>query len=131
NLRRLPGRFDRRSSPRRRVIRITVAATVAITVFAFALVAAGYRLTPPVSNEMVAKAVPEGHGRNVVNVILVDFRGFDTMGEITVLATASIGAVALARVGRRPGERRPEHEIGRLPRLRRLPFVDVSARVVF
>ena len=34
-------------------------------------------------------------------------------------------------MGRRPGERRPEHENGRLPRLRRLPFVDVSARVVF
>ena len=43
--------------------------------------------------------MPDGHGRNVVNVILVDFRGFDTLGEITVLATASIGAVALARVG--------------------------------
>ena len=46
---------------------------------------------------------PEGHGKNVVNVILVDFRGFDTMGEITVLAAAAIGAVALARAGRRPG----------------------------
>ena len=42
-------------------------------------------------------------GKNVVNVILVDFRGFDTMGEITVLAAAAIGAVALARAGRRPG----------------------------
>ena len=36
-----------------------------------------------------------GHGRNIVNVILVDFRGFDTMGEITVLATAAIGVRAL------------------------------------
>ena len=31
-----------------------------------------------------------GHGRNIVNVILVDFRGFDTIGEITVLATAAM-----------------------------------------
>ena len=52
---------------------------------------------------MVEQALPEGHGRNVVNVILVDFRGFDTLGEITVLAAAAIGAVALARAGRRPG----------------------------
>jgi multicomponent Na+:H+ antiporter subunit A len=37
----------------------------------------------------------------VVNVILVDFRGLDTMGEITVLATAAIGSVALARAVRR------------------------------
>jgi multicomponent Na+:H+ antiporter subunit A len=38
------------------------------------------------------------HGRNIVNVILVDFRGFDTMGEITVLATAAIGVRALIRL---------------------------------
>ena len=41
------------------------------------------------------------HGRNVVNVILVDFRGFDTMGEITVLATAAIGVRALLRIALR------------------------------
>jgi multicomponent Na+:H+ antiporter subunit A len=41
-----------------------------------------------------------GHGRNIVNVILVDFRGFDTMGEITVLATAAIGVRALLRISR-------------------------------
>ena len=37
----------------------------------------------------------------MVNVILVDFRGWDTMGEITVLLVAAIGAVSLARPGRR------------------------------
>lgn len=37
-------------------------------------------------------------GRNVVNVILVDFRGFDTLGEITVLAAAAIGVYALVRL---------------------------------
>ena len=36
-----------------------------------------------------------GHGRNIVNVILVDFRAFDTLGEITVLATAAIGVRGL------------------------------------
>jgi multicomponent Na+:H+ antiporter subunit A len=39
-----------------------------------------------------------GHGRNVVNVILVDFRAFDTLGEITVLATAAIGIRGLLRL---------------------------------
>jgi multicomponent Na+:H+ antiporter subunit A len=37
-------------------------------------------------------------GRNVVNVILVDFRGFDTLGEITVLAVAAVGVYALVRL---------------------------------
>lgn len=46
-------------------------------------------------------AVPEAFGRNVVNVILVDFRALDTLGEITVLAAAAIGIVALLRLGRR------------------------------
>ena len=45
-------------------------------------------------------AVPGGHGANVVNVILVDFRAFDTMGEITVLAIAALGGYALLNAPR-------------------------------
>ena len=41
------------------------------------------------------QSIPLGGGPNVVNVILVDFRGFDTFGEITVLAIAAIGALCL------------------------------------
>lgn len=41
------------------------------------------------------QSVPGGGGRNVVNVILVDFRGFDTLGEITVLAMVGLAAHAL------------------------------------
>jgi multicomponent Na+:H+ antiporter subunit A len=41
---------------------------------------------------------PDAHGRNIVNVILVDFRGFDTLGEITVLTVAAIGVFALLRL---------------------------------
>ena len=44
------------------------------------------------------------HGHNVVNVILVDFRGFDTMGEITVLVTVAIGVRALLLIGRERGQ---------------------------
>ncbi|MFA5721057.1 MAG: hydrogen gas-evolving membrane-bound hydrogenase subunit E, partial [Aliarcobacter sp.] len=40
-------------------------------------------------------SVSGGGGTNVVNVILVDFRGFDTLGEITVLALAGIGIFAM------------------------------------
>jgi multicomponent Na+:H+ antiporter subunit A len=40
-----------------------------------------------------------------VNVVLVDIRGLDTMGEITVLVTAGIGVAALARTGLRPRTR--------------------------
>ena len=41
------------------------------------------------------QSIPLGGGTNVVNVILVDFRGFDTFGEITVLGIAAIGVLSL------------------------------------
>jgi len=52
------------------------------------------------------QSVPGGHGRNVVNVVLVDFRALDTLGEIAVLAIAAFAVLALLRgAGRqlRPG----------------------------
>lgn len=48
----------------------------------------------------------QAKGRNVVNVILVDFRGFDTLGEITVLSIAAIGVYALVRL--RPKQHRED-----------------------
>jgi len=48
-----------------------------------------------IAEYFLANSVPGGGGTNVVNVILVDFRGFDTLGEITVLAIAAIGIVAM------------------------------------
>lgn len=43
----------------------------------------------------VQQSLPLGGGSNIVNVILVDFRGFDTFGEITVLGIAGIGTLCL------------------------------------
>jgi multicomponent K+:H+ antiporter subunit A len=62
-----------------------------------------------ISDFYLEKSVPEGGGSNVVNVILVDFRGFDTMGEIAVLMLAAIGIVVMLH-GKRPfhpGQMRP------------------------
>ncbi|MGH2535556.1 MAG: hydrogen gas-evolving membrane-bound hydrogenase subunit E, partial [Thermomicrobiales bacterium] len=49
-----------------------------------------------VSTEL-ARLAPEAHGAAVVTVILADFRGFDTMGEITVLGIAFLGIATLLR----------------------------------
>ncbi|MEO3999369.1 hydrogen gas-evolving membrane-bound hydrogenase subunit E [Mesorhizobium sp. CAU 1732] len=52
-------------------------------------------------------SVPEAHGSNLVNVILVDFRALDTLGEITVLGLAAVAAAAvLAGVRRATSEKR-------------------------
>lgn len=51
----------------------------------------------PISEFFLANSVPGGGGTNVVNVILVDFRGTDTLGEIVVLALAGLAIFALLK----------------------------------
>lgn len=64
--------------------------------------------TAPQLREYFAEFGPTlGHGRNIVNVILVDFRAFDTLAEITVLATVALGVRGLLRTTATTG---PEHE---------------------
>ncbi len=74
---------------------------VGMTILAYAV------MTRPVDGSIseffLATAYAEGGGHNVVNVILVDFRGFDTFGEITVLAIVALAVFALLRRFR-PGE---------------------------
>jgi multicomponent Na+:H+ antiporter subunit A len=131
-LRRLPDRFETTRGAARRAVRIAVATVVGGLVFLFTLSAAGVHPATDVSDAMIAQAHPEGGGRNVVNVILVDIRAFDTLGEMTVLTAAAIGTVALARAGRRPG-RAAEPGERRPPRIAmtRLVTVEVSVRIVF
>ena len=74
-----------------------LAGTFGTLVTGLVLIALGNRVDSPLSPYFLANAKPLGHGGNVVNVILVDFRGIDTFGEITVLAAAGIGVYALLR----------------------------------
>ncbi|SFR55086.1 multisubunit potassium/proton antiporter, PhaA subunit /multisubunit potassium/proton antiporter, PhaB subunit [Marinobacter daqiaonensis] len=86
-----------REIPRTRLARDLLIAGVAgigMTVVTLAM------LTSPfssISDYFLENSKPGGGGTNVVNVILVDFRGFDTLGEITVLAIAALGIFAMLR----------------------------------
>jgi multicomponent K+:H+ antiporter subunit A len=53
--------------------------------------------SPGIAEHYLAHALPDAGGRNVVNVILVDFRGFDTLGEITVVGIVALGVYKLLR----------------------------------
>lgn len=79
--------------------RIWIRATIAfLTAAASALVALSYADrggVKPLADYFLASALPLAHGTNAVNVILVDFRGLDTLGEITVLLIAAIGILGL------------------------------------
>jgi multicomponent Na+:H+ antiporter subunit A len=115
-LRRLPTRVDDDHGWRFATgLRVLVSGAVGLFIFHFAITASNGRTAAPVSEAYLERALPEGHGRNVVNVILVDFRGLDTLGEITVLAVAALGIVSLvqaalraAAAGREPTERTGE-----------------------
>jgi multicomponent Na+:H+ antiporter subunit A len=75
-----------------------IAIGVGVTVATLVLVAGMNRLGEPISPWYQANAVPIGQGHNIVNVILVDFRGLDTQGEIVVLVIAAMGVAALLRL---------------------------------
>ncbi|MCG8345011.1 MAG: putative monovalent cation/H+ antiporter subunit A [Chlorobiales bacterium] len=82
-----------RSSNRGRdaLIALSVGVLMTFTVLA----ASSFELSSGLKQYFAETSVPGGKGRNVVNVILVDFRAIDTLGEITVLAVAALGVVAL------------------------------------
>ena len=82
-----------------------IAAGVGMTVFT-TLVAVQTPIAERIQNFFLEYSKSVGGGNNVVNVILVDFRGYDTMGEITVLAVVAVSVYALlkAAVVRAPKE---------------------------
>jgi multicomponent K+:H+ antiporter subunit A len=71
---------------------IAVLAGVGVTTVVYAVLRRDFS---SISEFHLANAYPGGGGTNVVNVILVDFRGFDTFGEIIVLGIAALCIVAL------------------------------------
>ncbi|GAB3483332.1 monovalent cation/H+ antiporter subunit A [Azotobacter salinestris] len=65
---------------------------VLVSLLAYAVLTRPYE---SIADFFLANSLTGGGGSNVVNVILVDFRGFDTLGEISVLAIAAVGVFAL------------------------------------
>ncbi|MBL8097300.1 MAG: putative monovalent cation/H+ antiporter subunit A [Anaerolineales bacterium] len=90
--------FTRLSSPGARARDIVIALLAGGLMTALVLTVLAVPLFPSISGYYGAVSAAEAHGRNVVNVILVDFRGLDTLGEITVLGIAATGVYALLKL---------------------------------
>ena len=90
----LPQSTPRESSSLRILRDVVISSTVGIIIasICYALLT---RPLDSISEFFIANAKTGGGGTNVVNVILVDFRGFDTLGEITVLGIAALGIFKL------------------------------------
>ena len=77
---------------------------VGVFVSAALLTTSSVRRGGTAAEEFLAQAEPVGGGKNVVNVILTDFRALDTFGEITVLLVAALGISMLVRAPLRRGD---------------------------
>ena len=111
-LRWLPKRIELPNHPRRTSLQararrvrdffIAVLAGSGLAALAYAMLTRSFPQS--ISPFFLSRALPEGGGTNVVNVMLVDFRAFDTLGEITVLAAVALTVYALLRRFRPPRE---------------------------
>lgn len=81
----------------RRGLDMTIACIAGVSVSALTLAVMTRPAPDPISHFFVENAYSEAGGRNVINVLLVDFRAFDTLGEIAVLAVVAITVFALLR----------------------------------
>jgi multicomponent Na+:H+ antiporter subunit A len=86
------------SSKRTRFIDIGVSTGFGLMITIMVLAALAVPTPTSVSNFYLEHTYEQAHGHNVVNVILVDFRGLDTLGEITVLTIAALGGAALLKL---------------------------------
>ncbi len=99
----LPETPEDRAFTGRRTLDMVVAGGSGLVVTVLLMLVLTGTFDPELKEFFAEKSYLEGHGRNIVNVILVDFRALDTLGEITVLGTAAIGVYALINM-------RPEDE---------------------
>lgn len=95
-LQRLP-RFAKLSSKLTKIRDLTIALVFGSVMSFMAIKAIHVDLNHPISNYMIENSFIKAHGRNVVNVILVDFRALDTLGEVTVLVIAAMGVFLLLK----------------------------------
>ncbi len=94
-LRTLPAEADEPSVGRFRLPRALLAVAVGVTVTTLAAFAMAARTTRPIADLLPDAAYFRGHGANTVNVLLVDIRAWDTLGEISVLVVAATGVASL------------------------------------
>lgn len=124
-LRRIPARMGEHNASVWPIARAVLGIAVGLTMAFVAIVATGSRIATPISTRFPQLAYDLGHGRNVVNVALVDLRGWDTMGELSVLILAATGVASLVFVTHRTDTLATF--VTRLPDLRtRRPLVETA-----
>ncbi|MGX9355743.1 putative monovalent cation/H+ antiporter subunit A [Roseobacteraceae bacterium S113] len=101
---RLPSMPRAKFRPLHAIVAIAVGGTMTLTLKAVLATPLDLRIT----EYYEAASWPDAFGRNIVNVILVDFRAIDTFGEIAVVVVAALSAYALLRTTRSTAEKAAE-----------------------
>jgi len=101
-LRRLPKQIAQRNPPVHKIARAIIGTLAGLVMAVVGLVALGARIRPTIADGLPALAL-EAHGKNIVNVMLVDIRAWDTLGEISVLVAVATGVASLIFVSGRTG----------------------------
>ena len=91
-------KFLQFSKPASKLRDFVIASCVGIFMTLMVLYVTSVEFSSELKKYFTDTSVPGGKGRNVVNVILVDFRAIDTLGEITVLGIAALGVYALLKL---------------------------------
>jgi len=91
-------------SGRRQALNLVISIGVGLFATLAALMAMQHKHAEPAGDYYLVNTVELAHGTNTVNTILVDFRGFDTLMEATVLVIACLGAIGLVMRYRRTAE---------------------------
>jgi multicomponent K+:H+ antiporter subunit A len=110
----LPEDRDSLTRRLRRIVDLAIAVTAGAGLALLSYAIMTRPLPESIASFFVENAYSGGGGRNVVNVILVDFRAFDTLGEITVLAIVGLTVISLLR------RFRPAVESTRMPKQQRV-----------
>ncbi|MCX7219975.1 MAG: monovalent cation/H+ antiporter subunit A, partial [Burkholderiales bacterium] len=108
----------RRMGRRGRDLLLALMAGAGMTLLSYAMMSRDFPQS--ISPFFLERALPEGFGTNVVNVMLVDFRGLDTLGEISVLGIVALTVYALLR------RFRPAPESKQIPLQQRLLAADIA-----
>ena len=128
-LRRLPARLGQEHGTAHRALRTIVGIAVGLLMAVVAVVALGARTALPISLVLPDLVHFVGHGNNIVNVVLVDVRGWDTLGELSVLIAAATGVASLVFLRSRTGNlpRVPDNRRRRTLRARLRPVRETVA----
>jgi len=101
----LPAYFEERATQKTKTLDIAVSLLVGVVMTFYMLMVMDSHLSESIAGYYLEMSEKLAGGRNVVNVVIVDFRGFDTMLEISVFAIAALGIYGMLKLNKKQSKK--------------------------